>query len=224
MARLNIVVEGHTEETFARLVLSNHLAPRGVLVNQRRIITGRKGARAYRGGMTSFARAERDIREWLAEDKSAWVTTMFDFYGLPVDFPGQDAARNAVDSNASIQILEKNLADAINDRRFIPYIQKHEFEALLFSDISVIDQALMPVSSRSQLKLLQLIRSDFKTPEDIDNNPDTAPSKRLIGIYAGYDKEAWGTVISTRIGVDRIRAECPHFNQWLTHLESIGVF
>ncbi len=221
MARLNIVVEGHTEETFARVVLSEHLGKLGVLVNQRRVITGRKGAHLYRGGMTSFARAAHDINQWLKEDKSAYVTTMFDLYGLPDDFPGYQTAQKAIYPGDRAEILEKELAKTIDDRRFIPYIQKYEFEAILFSDVAIIDQSLKLVNAGSQLARLQRIRSDFKTPEDINDNPQTAPSKRLKSLYPGYDKEAWGTRISIQIGIDSIRTECPHFNQWLTLLEGL---
>jgi len=61
---------------------------------------------------------------------------MIDLYKLPMDFPGK-AANTRVPENPTpyVEALEKEFAKAINDRRFIPYIQLHEYEALLFVDL-----------------------------------------------------------------------------------------
>ncbi len=221
MTRINAVVEGDTEETFVRRVLAPYLAETNAFITPRRVLTSRQGARIYRGGMVGFTKARWDIMQWLAQDKTAFVTTMFDLFRLPDDFPGHNEVCHVTDSNGKVRLLEEELARSIDNPRFIPYIQKHEFEALLFSDVAITDQVLSITGSHSKLEQLTAIRSAFSSPEDINNNPTTAPSKRLIKLYPGYDKEAFGTLISERIGIAKIRKECLHFNQWLTRLESL---
>lgn len=99
MIRLNMVAEGHAEETFAREVLKEPLAERAVFLCVRRVQTGRTGPRVYRGGMTSYEKAKNDLERWLKEDKGpdARFTTMFDLYGLPRDFPGYQGASQQSD-------------------------------------------------------------------------------------------------------------------------------
>lgn len=218
-ARVNIVVEGHTEETFVRDVLSEPMAERGVLVAARRVETGRAAGQIYRGGMTSYVKARHDILCWLAQDQHAYVTTMFDLYRLPQDFPGVPITPPDCDPYDKVAALEKALGADIGTERFIPYLQLHEFEGLLFSDTAAIDAVLG--LTHSQLSALQTIRRQFTTPELIDDGESTAPSKRLLALYRGYDKVAFGPRIAVRIGLTTLRQECSHFNTWLLRLENL---
>jgi len=222
-ARLNLIVEGQTEETFVRDLLASHLGVHGVFVSVRCIETSRsrKKGKIYRGGATTYERAQRDIQRWLREDAGAHFSTMFDLYALPVDFPGIEAARKTNDVYEKVRRIEEALASDIGDRRFIPYIQLHEFEGLLFSSVAAIDEILLPYAP-SRLPELEAIRNRYKTPEEIDDGQDTAPSKRLADLYSNYDKVSFGLRIAARIGLDVIRRECPHFSQWLGKLESLG--
>lgn len=61
----------------------------------------------------------------------------------------------------------------------------------------------------------------FSTPEDIDDGPDTAPSKRIGGVYPAYRKVIDGELAARKIGIDKMRIECPHFNAWLKRLERL---
>ncbi|HXG64431.1 MAG TPA: DUF4276 family protein [Blastocatellia bacterium] len=221
--RLNILVEGQTEETFVRDVLSEHLANHQVYVSVRRVETGRdrKRSRIYRGGMTGYGKARGDIRRWLNEDRTAYLTTMFDLYGLPDDFPNIAAARKLGDAYQKVKLIEEGLETDIQNPRFIAYIQLHEFEGLLFSEIEAIDAVLSSYGG-SQLKRLQTIRNQFRTPEEINDNEITAPSKRLLKLYPTYDKVTFGVQISKRIGLSIIRRECPHFREWLSKLEGLN--
>ena len=65
----------------------------------------------------------------------------------------------------------------------------------------------------------QAIRDQFETPEHINDSPQTAPSKRVEALVAGYEKPLLGTLAILEIGLETIRSNCPHFNQWLTRLE-----
>jgi hypothetical protein len=218
--RVNLIVEGHSEETFVRDVLAPSLDPHGVYLNARRVETSRTTAQIYRGGMTTYAKAKRDLISWLRQDTSAYLTTFFDFYRLPVDFPGMESISSFVTPYQKVAHLEATLAQDINVPRFIPYIQLHEFEGLLFSDVEAIDIVLRPYHS-TQLSKLQEIRAGFETPELIDDGETTAPSKRLLTLYPRYNKRLFGPRIAGRIGLNRLCAECPHFATWLEKLENL---
>lgn len=71
-------------------------------------------------------------------------TTMFDLYALPDDFPGYETAKAIGEPYVRVAALETAFAEAINDGRFIPYIQLHEFEALLFAALTIL-QSVIPV-------------------------------------------------------------------------------
>ena len=103
-----------------------------------------------------------------------------------------------------------------------PYVQMHEFEALLFSDISKFERLGDSWNNESQTRL-QRICDDFKskTPEDINNSAQTAPSKRLHAIFPGYSKIDDGPLIAEDIGLDTIRSKCPLFDQWIGELEKL---
>ena len=61
-------------------------------------------------------------------------TTLFDLYALPDDFPDSSKAKTEPEPYRKAAILEKALSDDINaafgDKRFVPYVQLHEFESL----------------------------------------------------------------------------------------------
>ncbi len=66
------------------------------------------------------------------------------------------------------------------------------------------------------------IRREVKTPEEIDDRPQFAPSKRIERLFPGYRKTLHGPMAAKRIGLDPIRAECPHFSGWLAKLEEFA--
>ena len=134
--RLNIIVEGQTEETFVNLTLKPHLSRFSIGVSARVVTTKNKRGTKYRGGLSTYFKAKRDITLWIKQDRNPDVrfTTMFDLYGLPTDFPGYKSAVARDDPYQRVEALEDALGNDISDWRFIPYIQLHEFEALILSD------------------------------------------------------------------------------------------
>ncbi|MFP6562361.1 DUF4276 family protein [Paraburkholderia sp. B3] len=60
-------------------------------------------------------------------------------------------------------------------------------------------------------------------PELLNNSPLTAPSKRLIARWPTYErsKPLYGTLVALQIGLPRMRAKCPRFNDWITKLEGL---
>jgi hypothetical protein len=220
--RINIVTEGQTEETFVRDVLEEPMAWKLLGLTPRSVETGRHRGQIFRGGLRTYAKARGDIVRWLNSDPTAYVTTMFDLYGLPADFPGRSDASLLGDPYRKAELIECHLAEDIANDRFIPYVQLHEFEGLLFSQVAAIDEALALISPRSRLRELEEIRAAVNSPEEINDDERTAPSKRLLALHPGYDKPLFGSLIAQRIGVDKIRSQCPHFNAWLSRLEALA--
>lgn len=227
MIRVNIFVEGQTEEGFVKNVLAHALRKRDMHARPI-LVPNTRGAtrRRHRGGISAFEPVRDALHRNVRSDTGAYTTTLFDYYGLPGTFPGVEHPGCPPPSRLGdrVDFLEQHLAQVIGGgRRFIPYLQLHEFEALLFSDIDVLDREMSVLDDRSssRRRRLRQITDAFDTPEDINDNPDTAPSKRLEALYPGYQKVPFGELIAESIGLDVIRDACPRFCAWLDHLEAL---
>lgn len=224
MIRLHVVAEGQTEEAFVNQVLRPHLAMSGIVVDAHMITTSRRRKRFQRGGHIRFQHLETDLRLWMKEDRKpeARFTTMVDLYRLPPDFPGFEDSRAARDPTERVERLEDALAHRfLDERRFIPYIQLHEFESLVLVD----PMRLLSEFPESKGKIERLQRSimGFKSPEEIDDGIETAPSRRLIQYIPEYKgrKAFVGPKVVEGIGLAKVRERCPHFDRWLKRLESL---
>ena len=225
MKRLHVTAEGQTEESFVNNTLKPYLANYGVYADVRRVLTGRKHGRDFRGGMTNYAKAKNDIIRWLKEEsgnEDVAFTTMFDFYALPVDFPGFEAAKHIIDPYQKVATIEEACYQDIGDRRFLPYIQLHEFEALLFVNPQMFE--IEYFEHPDAINAIQSIAEKFGNPELINQGLDTAPSKRIIRVFPDYEfnKPAVGSMIAHEIGIDELRKTCIHFNEWVTKLLQLG--
>jgi len=234
MIRLHFVVEGSTEELFVNNILQQHLAQFSVYADARRVKTGTK--RVYnpatqtrhtekcKGGVDRYLKIRDDIRRWLNEDRSenVRVTTMIDLYQYPNDSPGYDDGEIVADSYLRVNILESALAQDISDARFIPYLQVHEFDALLFSSpddfcIQYLDAAPVNIAC-----LQNVLAAYNNNPELINKNYNTIPSRQIKACLGSYPKTSAGPAIAAAIGLERIRQRCRHFNEWLTRLENLS--
>jgi hypothetical protein len=225
MAGLYVHVEGPTEETTVNEVLRAHLSQHGFsYVASILIGDPRKG----RGGIVGWHTAKREILRHLKESNDRYVTTMVDYYGLPHSggraWPGRAAASIlpfaqkalTVENAMMDEIVAEMGGDAFYPNRFIPFVVMHEFEALLFSDCTAFSNAI----ERPDLEApFQRIRNSFASPEEIDDSPQSAPSKRIMSLMPEYEKPLFGTLAILEIGLDRIRDECLHFHHWLEALE-----
>ena len=109
MKRLHITAEGQTEESFVNDTLKPHLASYGVYADVRRVLTGKKHGKLYRGGMTNYAKAKNDIVRWLKEERGngdVAFSTMFDLYALPEDFPGFAEAKRLNNPYQKVAAIE----------------------------------------------------------------------------------------------------------------------
>ena len=220
MARVFVIVEGPTEESFVKGPLAEQLWAHNVYLTP--IILGVPG---HKGGRTNYDRVQKDLLRQLKQDLTAYCSTMIDFYGLGTGFPGTPLPPHL----GNIQKVEwieqavkedicRQIPDFRPDVRLIPYLSLHEYEALLFSDPDAFAQALRSTDSAYRFRH---VRKDFPTPEDINDDPATAPSKRVISIYPAYRKVIQGTTAARAVGIERMRQECAHFRNWLEQLASV---
>jgi len=216
------IVEGQTEETFVKQLLSEQLAPRGVYLTP--LLTGtRKSRRAHKGGHRgSYPAIRADILRTLKQHapRGCLVTTMLDLYALPTDFPGFQDSTQASDPYRRVAGIEEAMAGDISDRRFIPYIQLHEFEALLLACPAEIER-YYPTCQEGVANLTADVAA-FPGPEWVDDGKTTAPSKRIKTAAPGYDKVLAGSLIAMQIGLPRIIEACPHFAEWVGKLQALG--
>lgn len=220
---LHIIAEGQTEQQFVLKVLAPHLAHYQVYADARCILTSKDkhAGKQYRGGLLSYQKAKNDIQTWLKEDSrtSCRFSTMFDLYALPNDFPDFAQAQGCTDPYKKIACLETALAQDIDDRRFIPYIQLHEFEALILADARKLDWEYLE-HDQAIANLVKMVGDG--NPELINHGAQTAPSKRILREIPEYGKVTAGWTVVEQIGLATLRHKCPHFNEWLTGLEQLG--
>jgi hypothetical protein len=218
MTRILVLAEGLTEERFIKDVLAPHLEVRDTFVIPKIITTKRtKQGPDFKGGITDYQKVENDLKRLLGDTDAAYITTFIDYYGLPKEFPGM-ATRPTGAPRDRAQHVETEWGNHIDHPRFRPYLMVHEFEALLFSKPDELSRALY---QSSLLSKLEAIRGAFPTPEEINDDPETAPSKRILHILPAYQKTLYGPLVAKRIGLTTLRGECGHFNEWLTWLEGV---
>jgi hypothetical protein len=120
-------------------------------------------------------------------------------------------------SNAAVSTtaLEREMARDIGLHNFIPYIQVHEFEALLFVEPGHFADW---VDSRV-VEILRKVR-ECNAPEDINDDPHTAPSKRILAAMPDYQKTVHGPLIACDIGLDGFRQGAQRCAQRLKRFRS----
>lgn len=202
MIRLGIVAEGQTEAEFVGKVLAESLRQAGV----------EPTAIPLRGKVSVQTLTNKLHSAFWSFDA---VTSLVDFYG----FRGK--------GEETVTALEEQIGERVRSRigpdwdarRLFPYVQKHEFEALLFADAAAFSAINAPPQA---IDALRAVRSGFATPEDIDDDPATAPSKRIAAIVPRYHKVRDGADVAAAVGLSAMRTACPRFNAWLTRLETLA--
>ena len=220
MKRIIIIGEGQTEQEFCNDVLQPHF-------NQLDIVIQTPTIKKTGGGIVSWEALKYQIVKHLKQDKSAIITLLIDYYGIESNhkYPNWLKAQQLMLTNKyqAIQLIQNGMLADIEEVfrvRFIPYIQLHEFEGLLFSDISVFDNNFEVNEFKDYPYLVETIKNHHN-PEEVNNGVTTAPSKRLEKIINGYDKIVYGSLLADEIGLKVIRGKCPGFNSWINELEAI---
>ena len=187
---------------FTKEILAGHLRPRNV-----------EPTPVNMGGNVSIQRlAEEMTRLYWTHDA---VTSLVDFYGFKQK---GSATADGLETEVRDQV-RKNIRGDWDARKVLPYVQRHEFEALLFADV---DSFLYIGIDQEGVGQLQGVRSQFETPEDINDDRDTAPSKRILQVVPSYDKVVQGTIVAAEVGLEKICSACPRFGAWLARLEALG--
>ncbi len=211
MKRLFIVVEGQTEEAFIKELVSPYFMQNEIYDIRPVLIQTSKG---HKGGFVNYEHLKNDLFRLLkSQGQDVIVTTFVDFFRCP-KLPNQNDIDKLSSNIQKVEAMEKSIYDDINDRRFIPYIQLHEFEALLFSSSNGFEMYFEDQIAKE----IQGIIDSFDNPEDINSSPETAPSKRLIRIIPYYDKVIYGNIVALEIGLPTILSKCPRFRRWINSL------
>jgi hypothetical protein len=198
MLRVGISVEGATEREFVNQLIMPYFSERDILITP-----------VSMDGNVNLDRIRHELRPLLGSFN--YVTTFYDLYGFR-----RRQGRSA-------EQLERAILELVNhewQRRLIPYIQQYEFEALVFSEPTVIANEFKETDKQ---ELLKAILQEAGEPEQINDGMDTCPSKRLKTLFPHYDKKFHGPNICKRIGLNKIRKACPRFDSWLIKLENLTV-
>ena len=216
--RLVILVEGDSEVIFInRLIipkLYEHIASERITtpwsIEVCKIITNRQLNK--KGGNVNYDYLKNNIRNF-ASQGACIITTFFDFFRLPTSFPGYTTNGNAI--NEVEFAMQKDLKTSIPKlQTFIPYIQKYEYEALLFSGMEGFE---FLIDDEESLAQIQSINDEYPNPEEINGGAETSPSKRLMKIF-DYHKVGDSEDIIEILGFDKIYNKCPRFAQWYDSL------
>ena len=214
---IHIVAEGQTEEEFVRSLMQPYFAAKYGFHDVRAITLNTSPG--HKGGNMSFARYQRNVLLSLKRENNILVTSLIDFYKLKTDFPQYKAAKKQNQVEQQVGFLERACAEVIDHDRFIPYIQLHEFEALLFSSKKGFDTYFGNLGKNTTEQLAEIF-SQYPDPEKINDGDTTAPSKRLERIISGYQKSFHGPMIALENGFVSILNKCPRFRAWIELLAS----
>jgi hypothetical protein len=214
MIRVYIICEGITEELFVKKILQPYFELKNILVIPR----------GLKGGF-NYDSLKFYLIKTLNEDKAAFVTTLIDFYGMNDKYPAY--AENKTDKNPirkvktiETAVYQDILKENPHNQKFIPHFQLYEYEAMLFVAPNIL-QDWLSLDEQLPENIFQNIRDDFPTPEHINDNPNTAPSKRILKTAPFYDKTSDGISVVQDIGLNNIRNACSHFNQWIEQIEQL---
>lgn len=217
MNRIIIICEGQTEQEFCNTLLQPYFGAHSITLQAPLI-------KKTMGGIANWNVLKREIETYLHREKDVLVTTLIDYYGIKDShgFPLWAEKQAIADKNQRLDELEAAMladVDANLRPRFVPYLQLHEFEGLLFSD----KQAFYTTFNEDELARedeLEQTFGDFNNPEMINDGVETSPSHRLERIISGYEKVVYGCCLAEAIGLEKMRQKSPRFNNWLKRLET----
>ena len=216
--RILIICEGPTERDFCDDVLAPYLQQKGIQIQAPLI---KKSA----GGIVPLEVLKNQIERHLKQEQETIVTQLIDYYGIKDrhKFPKWTERKHIHNLIERVENLEGAMKNGIHEslrNRYIPYIQLHEFEALLFSDVDAFTQ-LFSNNELQGYDTFEMIFQNYDNPEMINDNEETCPSARLKKHIFGYNKLSHGPLIAEQTGIVHIRKKCIHFDYWVNKLEKL---
>lgn len=226
MLEVLVLCEGQTEREFCRDVVGPYLAARDIALAG--TLVGKPQRK--QGGVREWPVYRNELLRLAKQRGHRHVAVLVDYYAMPDSWPGRSDSRNKPTAERGSHVeemLRKDLGSDLSGR-FHPCVQLHEFESLLFVDP---DTAALSIAVGGGVPAHQIVADKMKTikkncgglVEQINDSPQTAPSKRLTLIMPGYDKVAWGVTAAADVSLATLRAGCPWLDRWLTELEGLGV-
>lgn len=210
-----IICEGQSEEEFVNGILRPYFNSQQIYDVRSILMTTSKG---HKGGDVKYDRLKFNIDKLLNRETDILVTTFIDFFRLKNDFPKFEDAQAIQNKIQRVQFLEQALAVAIDNPRFIPYIQLHEFEGLLFASKDGFE--FLPDLKPANLKSLLSAVNEKENPEELNDGELTAPSKRLEQLIPGFDKNKpfYGGFIAEVNTIGAVLDRCLRFKTWVETL------
>lgn len=210
MIRIALSVEGQTENEFCKKVLTPFFRNHNIEITPIIVATSKdKCGRKHKGGCINIDRIKSEIQKLLPSYD--YVTTLYDFYGF------SNRPTNDIDK------LEYEMYKLFNSQKFIPYIQKYEFETLIFSKPEYFIEYF---GTDKVTKAMQKMIDEVVDIELINDSQETAPHKRLEKLFKlehdKYDKVFHGEGIAYDIGIEKIRSKAQRFDSWITKIINLS--
>ncbi|MEO7995640.1 MAG: DUF4276 family protein, partial [bacterium] len=211
----------YCEQDFVVGQLQPHLGPLGTHITAP--ILGKPG---HKGGNVQLQRIRTAVLASF-HDRDCFVTTLVDLYGLKGVWPGKERWRQHggdLKAHCEADILAEArgaLGEQFRGDRFIPYIQRHEYEALFFSDPRALALGLgLPDFEHAIRDVLK----QFENPEAINQGESTHPKARVKSWLSDYDdrERTVASNIWQGLSLASVRAACPEFDRWMGTLERLG--
>jgi hypothetical protein len=210
-----ILCEGQSEEEFVNAILRPYFF-RFKIYDVRPILM--PTSKHQKGGDVKFDRLKYNAEILLKREKDIIVTTFIDFFKLKTDFPLYNESLKITDKISRVKFLENAMQETIRNERFIPYIQLHEFEGLLFASNKGFNS--LPDLNAKNREILKEATIEKENPELLNDGFETAPSKRLEKLILGFDKNKpfYGGIIAEENGIEIVLQRCKRFNFWIQSL------
>ncbi|MBW3068894.1 MULTISPECIES: DUF4276 family protein [unclassified Actinomyces] len=203
-----VLVEGQTEQGVLESVFAPVALTHSIYIQPITVITSDTSHGANRGG-GNWRKYDDHLRRLLKNTHLSRVGLLIDFYGYPRNAPGYIANGKG---ESYRQSLEQALRDHFEDPRFRPLVVKHEIEALALASISA-GHSTGAFSTKALKQLVKAVEASGG-PEEVNNGPDTSPSKRIHRVCRKYRKVQDGRELAERAGAEELLRRCPTFAAW----------
>ena len=110
MKRIIFICEGPTEQAFCKTNLQTLFQKKGIHIQTPLI-------KHSRGGIVKWSILKQQIETHLKSDRTAYVTTFIDYYGLysKFNFPNWEISERIQDKNVRMDSIERGMYESIPD-------------------------------------------------------------------------------------------------------------